>query len=1304
MDFINFTNIIYRIFIIIIIINKYLSLDLNLNYPHVLSLSNGNVFNIHEKGAIVYNYNFTIPLYDDNFGGNIIISSELENELTSVIQCEDDNKQYVLALIYNKIYIFTNQGQYLFKLENFYNNFINLTNLSVENSVYKGYSFFYYKNVNQIYYFVIEFINNSNAIIAIKLGINMNTKSIESINDKILKENNVFSSACNFGESNNSSKILVCFSKLENSANLLVSLFDIDNNFLKINETSYSTIYLSKSETLFKSSNTNKDKGKIFACYSSGTYACVFCDIKSNEVEVLYGPNCLDETKIITVDYFKHSNQYIYSCKTDSGIAFEIFNEDADSHFDQVSFGCTDFNYFSMILLPFESKYIVFSKPLCEEENVEINSFPSYLLPDVDMGSNNPDSNALNSTYDSELSKTTIIYTTIITTIPNPVETTILTTILEPSFTSIYYTNEATIPTTLLTQIPTTIPPSILTQISTTIPPSILTQIPTTIPSTFLNIIPSTSPKFIENIKCKIKCLICNEDSSILNLCIKCNTIEKYFPSNVIGYDFVECYNEETKPINYFFNNITQYYEPCYRNCKTCNYKGDDDRNNCTSCKNNYIFRPDEINSSNCVLKCQYYYYISYGQYFCTENNQCPSEAPFLIRDKGICIDNCFSDNEYKYQFNYECYKECPEDSVKDGDYICRIENKKKCYLYNDFFFNVNYKDLESNHFDNLVKRYIKGFSDTDFHIDFYQSQNYTITIYKAMECLKELEMISTIIDFGECYTKVQEKNNLIGRNLIILISDFFNDKKLVNTLFYFFDPDSGKELSIDEICKDDNFTIEKSLTYYSDINIEQVKFFGNQDINIFNSSDVFYNDLCYHFDSPNKRDVPLKERILLFYPNVTLCDDSCNNVGVNLTTMKAICKCKLKELLDETKDASRLVGLDFAGVIDSLSIDVLKCYKTVFQRKYFIKCYGAFLCILLIFVQSICVFIVGNISIYNIRKTTFSLVDKYISLLKSQKVSKFPPKKTHKNSKSSLIINDNIINSSNEMKYKGTQLSYKQSLKPQKGLYNDNIINYKQSNKKKNSNESKNKVNSSGFQINEDINLKNYLITSMNELDYDDLLIRENRSFCRIFIDKLLVGQMIVDLFFNNNWIIPKSIKIIFIIVMIDLHLVVNALFYNEEYIRDLYFLDKKETLFSFFPRSLNRIIYTSVTSSVLDFIISLLFPTENKIKRILIRKKNNIKEMKNKVFISMKNIINNYWIFIIISYIITIFSWYYISCFNNVYPYLKMEWIKSSVLIIIVIQFISILKCFLFALLRIISTKCKSEKIFRISKYFFN
>jgi len=177
--------------------------------------------------------------------------------------------------------------------------------------------------------------------------------------------------------------------------------------------------------------------------------------------------------------------------------------------------------------------------------------------------------------------------------------------------------------------------------------------------------------------------------------------------------------------------------------------------------------------------------------------------------------------------------KQYPEDTIPDENYICRLE-KKKCYLYNDFFLNVNYKDLESNHFDSLIKRYIKGFEDTDFHVDFYQSKNFTITIYKTMECLKELEMVATIIDFGECYEKIQKEYNLIGRNLIILIADFFNGKIIENTLFYLFNPDTGAEIFIDEVCKNASFVIEKSLTYYSEIDIEQAKFFEKQSIDIF--------------------------------------------------------------------------------------------------------------------------------------------------------------------------------------------------------------------------------------------------------------------------------------------------------------------------------------------------------------------------------------------------------------------------------------------------------------------------------------
>ena len=232
-------------------------------------------------------------------------------------------------------------------------------------------------------------------------------------------------------------------------------------------------------------------------------------------------------------------------------------------------------------------------------------------------------------------------------------------------------------------------------------------------------------------------------------------------------------------------------------------------------------------------------------------------------------------------------------------------------------------------------------------------------------------------------------------------------------------------------------------------------------------------------------------------------------------------------------------------------------------------------------------------------------------------------------------------------------------------------------------------------------IDLVEYLKTSKDDLDYEETIARDKRKLFRMFLDKLIVKQMIVDLFYNNNWIIPRSIKFIFFILRIDLYIVVNALFYSEEYITELFYSEEKEKFFSFVPRSLNRIIYTSIVSNVLDFIISLLFPSENKIKKILIRKRNNLKEMKIKIFIAIKNIINNYWIFIITSYALTIISLYYVSCFNNVYPYLKYEWIKSSIFIIILIQIFSIIGCFFYAFFRFLSIKCKSKKLFRISTY---
>ena len=81
------------------------------------------------------------------------------------------------------------------------------------------------------------------------------------------------------------------------------------------------------------------------------------------------------------------------------------------------------------------------------------------------------------------------------------------------------------------------------------------------------------------------------------------------------------------------------------------------------------------------------------------------------------------------------------------------------------------------------------------------------------------------------------------------------------------------------------------------------------------------------------------------------------------------------------------------------------------------------------------------------------------------------------------------------------------------------------------------------------------------------------------------------------------------------------------------------------------------------------------------------------------MKDIEKRYILFIVITFIITIFTWYHISCFNNIYPHMKKEWLIFSLLIIICIQILSLLSCILETIIRFVSFKCKSERLYKLS-----
>ena len=239
--------------------------SINLDYTHALALINGNIFIIHKDGVAVYNYNFTIILYSYNFDGYPIIPSEKENNFTSIIQCDDDINQYVVAIIENVIYIFSSRGQYLFKVQNtFFSDFIT-------NSVYTYYSFLYYKYSGTVYYFIIAYVNNNSEIQIIEFKIDMNNKNYEIKNETFFDVNDFTSDS--IGAQIFNSNNLACFYTkkviIDGSTNsiFILSLFDIERNFEKIDETSLFTYSIGNRDNFLIKSVINKNKRKAILLF-----------------------------------------------------------------------------------------------------------------------------------------------------------------------------------------------------------------------------------------------------------------------------------------------------------------------------------------------------------------------------------------------------------------------------------------------------------------------------------------------------------------------------------------------------------------------------------------------------------------------------------------------------------------------------------------------------------------------------------------------------------------------------------------------------------------------------------------------------------------------------------------------------------------------------------------------------------------------------------------------------------------------------------------------------------------------------
>ena len=819
---------------------------------------------------------------------------------------------------------------------------------------------------------------------------------------------------------------------------------------------------------------------------------------------------------------------------------------------------------------------------------------------------------------------------------------------------------------------------------------------------------------------------MCNKESNDYDLCISCNTELGYANVNYTIYpypknQYLNCH-KSTDPLlnNFYYNSSLNQYRPCYKTCKTCSQEGDDFLHNCDTCKSGYRFKPFGSEIKNCVANCSYYSRNSYGQYKCLKSFPCPEEVPYMIEDKKACVFSCEKEVEYNLLYNGKCVKTCPSETILEGN-ICKVNENVAKVEKSTFYSNGNI----TKEVGNLVETYSQEFNYTNNYVAMYENKNYSIAIYKNSSCISDLSLDIPLIDFQNCYKKIQSIYN-ITQDLIIAIVDRL-DQDNPNTSYSIYHPISGEKLDAETICKNETISVIEKLSIDKDDPEYELKMsLIRQGINIYNLDDSFFHDICFYFNNSKKRDIALNDRMKYLYQDTNLCDKGCKQVDFDLSTQQAKCDCKYNDIETEEKNLIKdneiidAFAGDLIEFINTSNIFIVKCYKYIF--KYIDDSIGAIISLTLLCCNILFTLLFYLHDLNQVKLYVYSLTEGYITYLNKQKNG--PPKrKSHKMSvnennvfKNNLIDKDKIsikVDNSNVIIYNDKHKKVKSgTMKINNRLKKGSLNSFEitSSNKIK---LNKNQVITEKIVKNDEEDYQNhnrkdtkfiekYLATSLDDLEYDDAIVKDNRNFCQYFCEQFVAKQDIAYTFFASDPILPRSIKIILFMFNLILNFVINALFISEDYISLLYQLDDDDSFFDFLYRSIDRLIKTTLVGEVIEYIISFFFMQESKIKGFFKREKNNISALKQNMLQFINELKCRYLSFIILSFFIIIISFFYLLCFNFVYPYTQIEWVKTSITVIIIRQMLSILFIFLETVFRFISFRANSEKLYKLSRIF--
>ena len=183
------------------------------------------------------------------------------------------------------------------------------------------------------------------------------------------------------------------------------------------------------------------------------------------------------------------------------------------------------------------------------------------------------------------------------------------------------------------------------------------------------------------------------------------------------------------------------------------------------------------------------------------------------------------------------------------------------------------------------------------------------------------------------------------------------------------------------------------------------------------------------------------------------------------------------------------------------------------------------------------------------------------------------------------------------------------------------------------------------------------YTDNEINELPYNLAIQYDKRTFCNYYISLLKTKHKLIFTFFNNDYN-STIIKIDLFFIGFTIDYIVNALFYDDNTMHNIYENKGHYDL----EQQIPIIAYSSLISMVLNTLLGLLALSndeiikfkQNKLKNNLMKREENLKYKLSIKFI----------LYFIISFLLLVFFWYYISIFCVIYRNTQVHLLKDTLM----------------------------------------